>query len=558
MEIITKNQIKDIVVKILRDVKDINDKKANYYNTNINIKDYESLKVGDDWSAAISKAVEDLSEGGILYFPKGVYNTKELFPTYKSITILGAGYSHSIIQYTGIATEGAFIDIRIKGFSIKDIGIYGCNEKSSNPVNGQKCSGIYIRERENGGANGGQVIENIMTKYFGEDGIKIHLKVWMLMLNNVRAYCNTNIGINIRGTDNTYSNLHCEGNGVRGLSVTGGNNRISNVNCIFNGKDSKNGCEGYFNAGHLSLSNVVCQDAYHDGFVFDSCFESNIDIISDCCGVSLIDGNETIPISCGVKFINKCRNIIGNIQLTNYRSFVGSQLYGIYMDKSCYNTDIAYYDASLSKEGSLFESNMYNNIRSSSSFMNSKFAISGKVIKNIVSSPDLSDAKYIMQRDSVSSLTAKNGVGTVTIDGNAQYNRFIQIKEPQLQHHVYYHQIKAKTTTEGFGVALFSNSELLTPPYAKANRMSVPSDNEWHTYSWITSCSGNTDQLFMTCAFSGEGTGVAYIKEPICIDLTEDLGLCYELSKAEVVSFDTSWFDKVIEEIGWFSDTSSI
>ena len=544
-------------IKFISDGKNSYAIKENHYCLLANIMDYNEFVYDSDWSKAIENAVNDLSEGGVLLFPSGTYNTKNKFPTNKKITIQGDGCDRSIIKYTGTMSEGAFIDIRISGFSIKNISILGCNGRAGENITSQNCSGIWIREDESGNAVGKQCIENVFIEGFRVDGIKIYSKVWMVFFDKISAYRNDNFGVNISGTDNTYSNILCEGNGVRGISVTGGNNRILNVNCIFNGKNDINGCEGYFSSWHLSLSNVVCQDGFHNGFVFDECKESTIDVISDCCGYSKISGLESEPTAYGVKFI-KCKNIIGTVQNTNYRKEKESQLYGIYVDGSCCNLSLRYTDTSLSKKGSIICSNVLNDIKDCNDIMFEKYFVHGNVFNNIISSPDFSDESSIIKFDNISNFSKNDqGIGIVTIDGTSTINRLVQFKDKQVQGNVYYHRISVKTSNEGFSVVLYNNSGM-TPSYFNLNKRDVPNDGEWHTFSWLSQNSGTSNKFYITSTYKGEGTGEIQVKEPMCIDLTNDLLMYSSSELEEVTSFDTTFMDKIIDSIGWFSSSKTI
>ena len=63
-------------VKFISDGKNSYAIKENHYCLLANIMDYNEFVSNSDWSKAIENAVNDLSEGGVLLFPSGIYNTK--------------------------------------------------------------------------------------------------------------------------------------------------------------------------------------------------------------------------------------------------------------------------------------------------------------------------------------------------------------------------------------------------------------------------------------------------------------------------------------------------
>lgn len=368
MRIITKSHIEDFIRRLLENDKTIQDalsqsiedviaSKVNKHPNEVNILDYSDLAVNNDWKDAIDKAIEDVAEGGIVRFPKGKYVTSKQFPTSKSITVLGDNYLDCIIQYSGNLVDGAFVDIRVDGFSMKNITLYGYSKAT---VTSQDCSGIWVRETESGAAITGVQLERVRTRYFKQDGMKIFKNVWMNFFDKLYSYNNDGNGINISGTDNCFSNIHCLGNGLNGILLGGGNNRLVNVNCIGNALLDSTCAEIRISGYRHSLSNIACQDGNHNGIILYKCYQTSVDLLSDANGIFYATGKETDCNSYSIKVV-ACENIIGNVRVTNYRSDCGT-LYGLYVSDDCTGLDLKYFDVSRSQNDAYIGDQSKNNI----------------------------------------------------------------------------------------------------------------------------------------------------------------------------------------------------
>jgi hypothetical protein len=206
----------------------------NHTKGKINIEEYQNLVVGNDWTAAINQAMQDIISGGTIKFPEGSFNHTGFTVPAKYINFEGSGRFGTLLKNTSTGNAITIADNAERG-SFKDIGImgngstlYGTDATSGHGIvfSNNSVSWVFDRVTVRGhggdGFHGGELghVNNInIVNYEIEmnkgDGVHFVAKAGLSQIN----------AINVKG-------CNVSNNGKSGFAVWGNNINIKDGNTV--------------------------------------------------------------------------------------------------------------------------------------------------------------------------------------------------------------------------------------------------------------------------------------------------------------------------------------
>ncbi len=290
----------------------------------VNIKDFESLKVGVDWQPAIQAAIDSLDTGddtvtgGVVYFPVGRYYIKSPIvvdcsnpASLASITLQGEGMHNTVIdchpEFTG---DQAIQALDPTYCAFKDFMIIGWNRVAV---------GLELEGGTKGGlalpANSEIFVERVFCQQFTVSCFKVH-RCFMVTMTQCRSKGGVT-GFDFSGDYNTSLNIsNCY---ALNTTTTGQGFLISDVsysNFTACGADTT-GRYGYRvrNTAGVSFDSCGAESSLRSGFLFEAntTFDDN----------ALISGTRCTLNSCFTSATNSANSGYGSLrsELENQNKF---------------------------------------------------------------------------------------------------------------------------------------------------------------------------------------------------------------------------------------------
>lgn len=219
--------------------------------------------VTDD-STAIQNALNSISSGGVLFFPKGTYLSGS-FTIPRQVRVVGAGQYQTILKLkNGVNTDFVVFN-GARGSGLENVSIDG------NRQNNTAGSGILIKndrlDIDWADAVNALQIQSVHITNCKEHGIKaISPKVWVFTVRFVHIDHCDGYGIYNTATDNNFIGINIAYCSAGGIYEGGGNNRWSGGKIYINGQNSKDS-GGIFieNCSRSQFSNIESQENYGHG-----------------------------------------------------------------------------------------------------------------------------------------------------------------------------------------------------------------------------------------------------------------------------------------------------
>lgn len=192
----------------------------------INLKSYQHLVVGGDWSNAFKQAISVMSEGGTLYIPSGVYTISEPLSieggshyTKGGITLIGENKANTIIK------SNTDIDCLVEINKSKSQG-YNIRLESLH-LDGSHCN-IGVRVT---GALAKSTFNNLIITGHNT-GLNFEDDIWQNQFNDLMIYSQEQGLMMLKhGTSNKFSNIFVYGTGTTGFQLSGTYTFADNLAC---------------------------------------------------------------------------------------------------------------------------------------------------------------------------------------------------------------------------------------------------------------------------------------------------------------------------------------
>lgn len=305
-----------------------------------------------DDTQAILTALDNVRDGGEIYFPMGTYYTAPIYLG-KDIRFMGESIQLSRIRLRkGANTDVIVLDNRSLYCEIKNLSVDG--NKAENTYG----NGIAILGDRDNSVGGGSTarkdlsvssgtylflhIDRVQVMNCANNGLFILPFVFASVFSNITVYDNNEYGIANASTDNHFALIEAELSGKAGVLESGANNRWTSVKCYWNCYVDKT--YGGFTLRKSSRNTIVgveVQDGYGHGFLIQDCTGDGLSLIA-----CLADGNGYMDVgNLTTTRAHQGFRILGSKNVTllgciaaNYRSGITGtfiQDRGLYIDAQC-------------------------------------------------------------------------------------------------------------------------------------------------------------------------------------------------------------------------------
>ncbi|MBU3126734.1 glycoside hydrolase family 55 protein [Clostridium tagluense] len=296
-------------------IKDIEKVTSDLADIAYNIKSFGAKGDGiTDDIVVIQNVINSLTQGGTIYFPRGIYLISATIAVHSNIKLVGSGQLATTIKlknnsncdllnnYNSSAQDFAVTNIIFDG--------NGINQTID-------CDVLNFVDNTGSIADEHLLLENIKVINAKHNGIKLNSQIREARLINVVVQGASNYGIHAACTDSYFSLCTVLSANKHGFYVEGGSNKFVSCKGFYNGDiyttDNTVGDGFYINGPCTQLTSCESQENARNGFTFAG------DSIIGAALISNTNGRVAIGIGVCFAFINSARycNIQGlGVQIT--------------------------------------------------------------------------------------------------------------------------------------------------------------------------------------------------------------------------------------------------